>query len=243
MDHHVERNPKATIADVFGFAVTAFLNNPLLFIGLQLLIWGVFVACAGIGVAAVFGAYGISRIALGFSDLHAFYAAMPAFFSLGIPFFGIAWTLFGLLLVGALYLGAIQIAFDVVDTGTSSWNRITSQIAQAPSFIVSAIIKGFIISLGFVFFVVPGIYLTVLWFFSWYILVAEQSGPLEALYKSAALAKGRWWQIAGFVLISQILWLGGYQVVILQIIISPIVLLAGAYYYRALAASLVSQRS
>ena len=247
MDHHLERNPKATIADAFGFAVTAFFNNALLLIGVELAIWGVALVCAGLGVLTGFGTYGVSRMIMRFPlahiDIWAVSTDFPVALSLSVLLFIIVWMVIAFCMVGALYLGALRIALDIVDTGTSSFNRVFTEIHNTPAFFVTAFIKTIAISIGFALFIVPGIYLKVIWFFAFYVLIAENSGPITALRNSAVLVCGRWWQVAGFVLVSEILWWGGYQVILFQLIIAPIVWLSGAYYYRALTASLVSQRS
>jgi hypothetical protein len=68
-----------------------------------------------------------------------------------------------------------------------------------------AIIYGLLVSLGFIAFIVPGIWLAVAWSVAIPALMFEGVGGIEALRRSFRLVRGRWWQTFGALLVSVIM--------------------------------------
>jgi hypothetical protein len=68
-----------------------------------------------------------------------------------------------------------------------------------------AIIYGLLVSLAFIAFIVPGIWLAVTWSVAIPALMFEGTGGVEALRRSFHLVRGRWWPTFGALLVSVII--------------------------------------
>lgn len=71
-----------------------------------------------------------------------------------------------------------------------------------------AIVSGILLTIGFVLFIVPGIFLTVAWCAAFTVLMYEPVGPMRALSRSSELVKGHWWMAFGALLIGVVIVLG-----------------------------------
>jgi hypothetical protein len=119
---------------------------------------------------------------------------------------------FGLsgLLLFVTFLIAFTACFKVV---SDAWLGSTPSIGRslrfglrrAPMVALLAIISGIAIGIGFVAFVLPGIWLAVLWCVAFPALLFERIGPFKALKRSASLIKGRWWASLLLVLVGYLL--------------------------------------
>lgn len=64
------------------------------------------------------------------------------------------------------------------------------------------ILMGIMVGIGYLLFIVPGIILMIMFSFSLYALILENSGPVGALKRSKELVKGFWWTVlARFILV------------------------------------------
>ena len=75
--------------------------------------------------------------------------------------------------------------------------------------------------LGLLFFIIPGIIVSVWWMFSHYVLVAEGVRGTKALGKSRAYVQGRWWKVAGRMV--------GYGLIMMVPVIILVVVAVGLY--------------
>ena len=98
-----------------------------------------------------------------------------------------------------------------------------------------SIVKGFLILVGLIFFVIPGIYLAVRWMFAEFLVIDRGLRPLEALRASSSLTEGHRWKLFVFaVVIILISFLGLMLFVIGVIPASLIVTFATIHIYRQL---------
>jgi hypothetical protein len=67
--------------------------------------------------------------------------------------------------------------------------------------ILLAILTGLLLAVGYVLFIIPGIYLTVCWLCAVPVLMFEGIGNWGALERSRELIKGHWWTTFGAVLV------------------------------------------
>jgi hypothetical protein len=63
--------------------------------------------------------------------------------------------------------------------------------------LAAVILGGFATLAGFVFFVIPGIWLAVALYFASQAVVAEGRSPVDALRRSRELVRGEWWRVFG----------------------------------------------
>lgn len=66
------------------------------------------------------------------------------------------------------------------------------------------VIKTILIMLGFLCFIIPGIYLSIRWMFAELLIVDEGLRPLEALARSSEMTKGVKWKLFGWSIIALI---------------------------------------
>jgi Membrane domain of glycerophosphoryl diester phosphodiesterase len=106
---------------------------------------------------------------------------------------------FGFLITGALalavsarYLGrqmAVEDAYAEVG------------LRSLVSLALASIVAGILIVIGFLFLVIPGVYLIVRWIFIPETVVLERKGAFAALSRSGELVRGSWWRVAGIGLV------------------------------------------
>lgn len=66
-------------------------------------------------------------------------------------------------------------------------------------YILLSIMVGVVVLLGLIALIIPGIIFAVWFAFSYYILVVENIGGVEAMKRSKQLVAGRWWMVFGHV--------------------------------------------
>lgn len=97
------------------------------------------------------------------------------------------------------------------------------------------VIKSFFILLGFICFVVPGIYLTVRWMFAEILVIDQGMRPLEALRASSALTAGNRGKLFLYSLTALLLIIVGFLFIIIGGIIGMIVtMFATLHIYKEL---------
>ena len=133
-----------------------------------------------------------------------------------------------ILIVGilGLGLGSARFAFDMHDKGTSSPLRLFSCFHLVPKAFVIMIIILPAILLGFLFFIIPGLYLSIrLRFVSEY-LVDKNAGIMESIKRSFNATRGIEWDLFGLMLISRVL------MAITFVFVIPVSLMMGIGAYR-----------
>ncbi len=84
----------------------------------------------------------------------------------------------------------------------TSWQESLGYAStQLGPLVVLAMLEIIGVAVGFTLFVVPGIFLAVVWSASVPVLMLERTGPLRALSKSWELVRGYWWTVFGGLLI------------------------------------------
>lgn len=87
--------------------------------------------------------------------------------------------------------------------------------------------------IGFLLFIIPGIYLAVALWMSFFLVVEKDMGPIEALNTSRKAISKKWFSMFGFMIVSSIvMMLGALALGIGLIWTVPLVSLAYAYAYR-----------
>lgn len=92
------------------------------------------------------------------------------------------------------------------------------------SFAFLGLIKGILITLGFILFVIPGIYLSIRWMFSGLLVIDQNMRPIEALRASSEMTKGHRWKLLGFSIVSLALFILGIVFFIVGAVVAGIVI-------------------
>jgi hypothetical protein len=74
--------------------------------------------------------------------------------------------------------------------------------------VVLAIVSGVLLTIGYILFVIPGIFLTVAWCTGVTVLMYERPSPVRALGRSWELVKGHWWMTFGALLVGLVIVFG-----------------------------------
>jgi len=133
-----------------------------------------------------------------------------------------------------LCLGAVLFGVGLFLAATRLLSRNLSELGSVPLGIVGrrfgwaflstvavSVILGIIIPIGFVFLLVPGIFLAVSFQFAVFAVGVEDHGPISALGRSWELATGNRWRLFGLLLIVAVLTGIGSGVGSLFTIVSP----------------------
>lgn len=91
------------------------------------------------------------------------------------------------------------------------------------SFAFLGLIKGILITLGFVLFIIPGIYLSIRWMFAGLLVIDQNMKPLQALRASSEMTMGNKWKLLGFSIVSLILFILGLLFIGIGAVIAGIV--------------------
>lgn len=75
-------------------------------------------------------------------------------------------------------------------------------VPRVPALIIASLLNALLLVIGFVFLVVPGVYVFVRNFAVWPAIVLERVGPFKAFSRSGALSKGHKWHILGTLALS-----------------------------------------
>jgi hypothetical protein len=150
----------------------------------------------------------------------------------------------GLALIGGLLslvvgvqmqIGLTRIALKFVDGRQAEFSDLFSGFELFISMLIAAILVWFILTIGFLLLVVPGIILALILCFYSYAIVDRGLGPIDALKHSAAVTKGARMALLGFWIVAFLLNLVGLLALVIGLFVTgPITMVAAAYVYRKL---------
>jgi hypothetical protein len=113
----------------------------------------------------------------------------------------ISWALYSV--VGGY---AVKLTSDLFETGGSDHRLIFDRVlSNLPSLLALSLITSVLISVGFIFFVIPGIISAIVFSLSIPIIMIERSTVSDSLKRSINLVKGRWMKTFCLLLIVTIL--------------------------------------
>ena len=109
------------------------------------------------------------------------------------------------------------------------------EIKKILKWVLGQALYGLIILLGFLLFIVPGIYFAVKYNFVRYIMIEKNIGIIEAFKESAKITNGHEWQLISFSLVSFLVTFVGLILLIVGVIPAyMLILIASAYVYKKL---------
>jgi hypothetical protein len=133
-----------------------------------------------------------------------------------VYFFG-AWVLAHIPLINFLVLGPLAMGYlrclmqirkkETIGYQDFFWGFL--DFNRFLNIIILHLLISFGTALGFILLIVPGIWFVVSTLFAMSIFVTEKSDGITAIQKSIELCKGRWWNIAGFVLVISLINMAG----------------------------------
>ena len=136
------------------------------------------------------------------------------------------------LLIG---MGVIKITLKFCDQEPATYRDLFSAYRLLLNYLVGSIVYGIMVAIGFVFLIIPGIYLAVKYQFYEYLIVDKGMGPIEAIKRSGVLTEGVtrnlvlfWLALVGINILGMIALGVGLIATV------PVSWLANAYVYRRL---------
>ena len=134
-----------------------------------------------------------------------------------------------------LLLGFVRVTLDIHDHKVSSFNRLFCSIGVGFKAFVTTILYHFLVGLGTLCFIIPGIIVAIRCSLYQQFLVDEDAGIIESLKESARITKGSFFKLFG---IGVIFWLLNCLMIftfgLIALITYPAFYLTQAYVYRKL---------
>lgn len=119
--------------------------------------------------------------------------------------------------------GYFALLFKHYNGGTLIFDDIFTIDQRWVYFAFLSVIKALFIILGFLCFIIPGVYLCIRWMFAEFYVIDKGMRPLEALKASSALTNGYKWKLFFFTLVSGLLILLGLLFFIIGAVVMLIV--------------------
>ena len=134
-----------------------------------------------------------------------------------------------------MQVGLIAIFLKLAKGEKAEFKELFTTTKPVLSFAGASIITAAAVMVGFVFFIIPGIILSIMFMFSTYLIVEKGMGPIEALKKSVEMTKGSRLKLFGFLILTVLLNFVGVIALFIGLLITiPVIAFATIYIYRAL---------
>ena len=157
------------------------------------------------------------------------------FWLLGRGFLAGLMSLIGWFVSLLISMGLIRIALKIVDGEPVETADLFQRVDLALPYFIASVIVGVMVGIGFVFLIVPGIYLAVTFGFFGYNIVDKEHGIIESIEQSAAITKAQKWDLFAFGVVLFFFNLAGAIALGVGLLITvPVSMLALAYVYRKL---------
>jgi len=132
-------------------------------------------------------------------------------------------------------IGRLRISLMFVDGQQPRLRNLVSDSHLLLRFIGASIIRGLIVLVGFLFFIIPGVIIAIGLSFYIFVMLAENAGAATSLQRSWELTRGVKWELVAFGIIIAILnFLGALALGIGLLFTAPTSLVAFAHLYRQL---------
>lgn len=153
--------------------------------------------------------------------------------------------LFGLIVyvIGLFFqMNLIKIGLEVFDNRQPRLEDLFVVPAHWVSYLIAGIIFGIVVGIGFVIFIIPGLFMLTRWLFFGYAIVDQGADATQSLGASWQLTRGHFWGVFLLVLALFVINIIGAILFGVGLLISaPISLMASTYAYRALQGPVASQ--
>lgn len=157
------------------------------------------------------------------------------FYFLGRGFLGGLMSLIGWFVSILISMGLIRIALKIVDGQPVETADLFQRADLALPYFIASVIVGVMVGIGFIFLIVPGIYLAITFGFFGYNIVDKEHGIVESIEQSAAITKAQRGDLFVFGIALFFFNLAGAIALGIGLLITvPVSMLAMAYVYRKL---------
>lgn len=165
----------------------------------------------------------------------AILAVNVIFWLLGSGFLGGLFKLIGWFVSILISMGVIRIALKIVDGKPVETADLFQRADQALPYFIASVIVGIMVGIGFIFLIIPGIYLAITFGFFGYNIVDKEHGIVESIEQSAAITRAQKGDLFVFGVALFLFNLAGAIALGIGLLITvPVSMLALAYVYRKL---------
>ena len=141
-------------------------------------------------------------------------------------------TVFGLVIAANIYHVTVMYADGKAATWSDLW---TLPIERLLRYVGSEILINILVCLGFIFLIVPGVYLALRFSQVKYLIIEQGSGVWQALDESGRLTQGLPWSLLGLFIVEFGIVVAGIMTFVVGLLIAiPVVYLVNAHVYRQL---------
>lgn len=134
-----------------------------------------------------------------------------------------------------LTLGWVKIGLQEYDTATRSYRQLFSMANRLFRSSIASVLYYLMVIVGLLFFIVPGLYLSIRYYFYKFVIVDKNSSIRDAFSTSAQLTSGAFWYLLAFsMLVLFINWLGMIAFGLGWLFTFPVTVLAQTWVYRRL---------
>ncbi len=150
-------------------------------------------------------------------------------------------SLTGSLLNMLIQLGMTRIYLSAVDGKILPFGTLFHAKGLYVPYMVLSFVTGLAVVLGYIFLIIPGVILSLMFYFSHIALVDDNLGVIESLQTSRKISEGVWLKLILFSLVSAGVIILGFLFVGVGIFVAiPVVTLAQIYIYRSLKSQTLS---
>ena len=130
-------------------------------------------------------------------------------------------------------MGVIRIALKITDGRPVETADLFQRADLAIPYFIASVIVGVMVAIGFVFLIIPGIYLAITFGFFGYNIVDKEHGIMESIEQSAAITRAQKWDLFAFGVALFFFNLAGAIALGIGLLITiPVSMLAAAFVYR-----------
>ena len=148
-------------------------------------------------------------------------------------------NLLGLLLGAWVQLGIIRIMLALVDGKKPSYQMFKENKDIYVTYVVASVLVGFMVAIGFILLVVPGILIALAVGYYGYRVVDAKAGIIDSMKQSVSITKGHRLQLFGLALVCALLNIVGFLAIGFGLLWTiPTTMIAMAYVYRKLTSAL-----
>lgn len=121
------------------------------------------------------------------------------------------------------------------DDGKGRFKDLFTMGGVFTAYFVAYICLSTITLIGLILLIVPGVILSLIYFFVPTLIVDKNMGVIESFKESAAITKGHRWHLLGFLVVSILVNFVGVLVLVVGLLLTiPMTFFAGLYIYRRL---------
>lgn len=145
------------------------------------------------------------------------------------------WALISMVISILIQIGSMKITLDLYDGKPLNFSTLYSHSNLILRFLGASILYGFMVAVGFIFFIIPGIYLAIKYQFFSYLIVDKNMGIMDSFKKSEDMTQGVKWTLLIFYLaLAGINILGALVFLVGLIVTIPTTVMATVYVYKKL---------